>query len=59
MLYNGHTLAELFDNPELSLESQWKAAKDFDWVFIPDICYAAFGGWEFGGDAFLQAPLKR
>jgi uroporphyrinogen decarboxylase len=62
MLYSGHTLAELFNNPELSFESQRKAAKDFDWVFLPDLAYAAFGGWEFGGQIkwpdkdFDQAP---
>ena len=62
MLYSGHALAELFNNPELSFESQRKAAKDFDWVFLPDLAYAAFGGWEFGGQIkwpdkeFDQAP---
>jgi uroporphyrinogen decarboxylase len=39
-----------------------RAAKDFDWVFVPDLAYAAFGGWEFGGEIkwpeteFDQAP---
>ncbi len=62
MLYGGRTLAELFNHPELSLDSQLKAANDFDWVFVPDITYAAFGGWEFGGEIkwpekeFDQAP---
>ena len=62
MVNSGRTLAELFNNPELSLDSQLKTAIDFDWVFIPDISYAAFGGWEFGGEIkwpereFDQAP---
>ena len=62
MMYSGLTLAELFNNPALSFRSQMKAAKDFDWVFVPDLAYAAFGGWEFGGEIkwpereFDQAP---
>jgi uroporphyrinogen decarboxylase len=62
MVYSGCTLAELFNNPALSFESQRKAAEDFDWVFVPDLAYAAFGGWEFGGairwpdQEFDQAP---
>jgi uroporphyrinogen decarboxylase len=62
MLYGGRSIADLFNEPDISLAAQHKAAQDFDWVFVPDIAYAAFGGWEFGGeikwptDEFDQAP---
>ncbi len=48
-VYSNVPLAELYKNPEASLAAQRRAAKEFDWVFVPEIAYAAFGGWEFGG----------
>jgi len=56
MSYRGRSLADLFINPESSLDAQSETAKDFDWVLIPDMSYAAFGGWEFGGE--LKWPEK-
>jgi uroporphyrinogen decarboxylase len=55
-------MAEVYNKPEVSLTSQRQAAEAFDWVFVPDIAYASFGGWEFGGEIkwpdgdFSQAP---
>jgi uroporphyrinogen decarboxylase len=54
MTYRDRALADLFINPKASLDAQSETSKDFDWVFIPDMAYAAFGGWEFGGE--LQLP---
>lgn len=61
-VYCGVSLADIYNNPEVSLAAQRKAAEDFDWVFFPDMAYAGFGGWEFGGEIqwpdgeFSQAP---
>lgn len=60
-LYAGATVADAYNNPEVSLAAERKAAQDFGWVFFPEMAYASFGGWEFGGeikwpDGFSQAP---
>jgi uroporphyrinogen decarboxylase len=61
-VYNNSSIADLYTNPKVSLAAQRKAARDFDWVCVPEIAYAAFGGWEFGGEIkwpdgdFTQAP---
>ncbi|NIS72472.1 MAG: hypothetical protein GTO12_27110, partial [Proteobacteria bacterium] len=61
-VYSKVSLADLYKNPEASLAAQRRAAQEFDWVFVPEIAYAAFGGWEFGGQIkwpegeFDQAP---
>jgi len=61
----GVSMADIYTNPEASLAAQRKAAQEFDWVFVPDIAYAAFGGWEFGGEIqlpdgeFSQAPTVK
>jgi uroporphyrinogen decarboxylase len=62
-VYCKASIAQVYNDPEVSLAAQRKAAEDFDWVFVPDIAYAAFGGWEFGGEIqwpdgeFSQAPM--
>ncbi|MBW2030115.1 MAG: hypothetical protein JRJ31_13690 [Deltaproteobacteria bacterium] len=64
-VYSHVSVADIYTNPEASLAAQRRAARDFDWVFVPDIAYAAFGGWEFGGEIqlpdgeFSQAPTVR
>ena len=58
----GASIADTYNNPELSLAAQRKACRDFGWIFKPMIGYAAIGGWEFGGDIkwpageYSQAP---
>jgi uroporphyrinogen decarboxylase len=67
MVYTGASIADGYNKPDISIAAQRKTAKDFGWVFTPMIAYAAFGGWEFGGEIkwpsgeFAQAPtvLKR
>jgi uroporphyrinogen decarboxylase len=62
VVYSKAPLAEAYRNAELVLDAQRKAANDFGWVFSPMSGYAAFGGWEFGGEIkwpsgeFAQAP---
>jgi len=61
-LYAGGSIADAYNNPELSLAAQRKTCQDFGWVFMPLIGYAAVGAWEFGGEIrwpsgdYAQAP---
>ena len=56
------SIADAYNKPEVALAAQRKACQDFGWVFTPRFGYAAYGGWEFGGDIkwpsgeFTQAP---
>jgi len=58
----GHNLGELYNNPALALEVERSTCRKYEWVFSPFYGYAAYGGWEFGGDIkwprgeFDQAP---
>jgi len=58
----GASIADYYNNPEVSLAAQRKVARDFGWVFWPRIAYASWGGWEFGGEIkwpsgeFTMAP---
>jgi uroporphyrinogen decarboxylase len=62
MVYTHTSVADAYNKPEVSLAAQRKTARDFGWLFMPLIAYAAFGGWEFGGEIkwpsgeFAQAP---
>jgi len=61
-VYTGTSIADAYNKPEVSLAAQRKTCRDFGWVFTPCISYAAYGGWEFGGDIkwpsgdYAQAP---
>jgi len=58
----GYSIADAYNNPEKSLQAQRRCCEQYGWVFVPCYAYAAFGGWEFGGDIklpsseFDQAP---
>jgi uroporphyrinogen decarboxylase len=62
MVYTGTSIADAYNKPDISIAAQRKTAQDFGWLFTPMIAYAAFGGWEFGGEIkwpsgeFAQAP---
>jgi uroporphyrinogen decarboxylase len=62
MVYTHTSVADAYNKPEVSLAAQRKTARDFGWLFMPLMAYAAFGGWEFGGEIkwpsgeFAQAP---
>ena len=62
MVYAKASIADAYNKPEVSLAAQDKTCRDFGWVFVPGVGYAAFGGWEFGGEMklptseFDQAP---
>jgi uroporphyrinogen decarboxylase len=62
MVYSNASIADAYNNPEVSLAAQRKTARDFGWVHVPMLGYAALGSWEFGGDIkwptseFDQAP---
>ena len=49
-VYARASIADAYNNPEVAIASLRKACKDFGWVFTPFSGYAAFGGWEFGGE---------
>jgi len=61
-VYNGVSIAEAYNKPKVAYESQKKTCRDFGWVFTPMMGYAAYGGWELGGDIkwpsgeYAQAP---
>ena len=56
------TIADAYNNPKAALEAQRKTAEEFGWVYVPFMGYAAYGGYEFGGEIkwpsgeFSQAP---
>jgi uroporphyrinogen decarboxylase len=61
-VYTGTNISDFYNKPGVSLAAQRKTCGDFGWVCVPWIGYAAYGGWEFGGDIkwpsgeFAQAP---
>jgi len=61
-VYAKCSIADAYQKAEVALAMQRKAAQDFGWVCSPMSGYAAFGGWEFGGEIkwpsgeFAQAP---
>lgn len=61
-LYIGGSVADAYNNPELSLAGQHKACQDFGWVFFPVMISSTALTSEFGGDfkwpsgEFSQAP---
>ena len=61
-VYAGASIAEAYNKPEVALAAQRKTAQDFGWAFSPMLGYAAYGGWELGGEIkwpsgdFAQAP---
>jgi len=61
-VYAGASIADAYNKPDVALAAQRKTTRDFGWVFTPMIGYAAYGGWEMGGDIkwpsgeFAQAP---
>jgi len=62
MVYTETSIADAYNKPDVSFAAQRKTAQDFGWLFTPLVAYAAFGGWEFGGEIkwpsgeFAQAP---
>ncbi|HEX79208.1 MAG TPA: hypothetical protein G4O19_03520 [Dehalococcoidia bacterium] len=61
-VYTGTSIADAYNKPKTAYEAQRKTCQDFDWVFTAMLSYAAYGGWEFGGEIkwpsgeFSQAP---
>jgi len=61
--YNGLSIVDAYTNPQGLYESLRKTARDFGWVFVPRMVYAAMGAWEFGGEVRMptgeydQAPV--
>jgi len=62
-VYAKTSIADAFNNPEVSLAAQRKTCEDFNWIFLPVMGYASFGSWEFGGEIkwpsaeFDMAPM--
>ena len=62
VVYTKTDIADAYNKPDVAYAAQKKAAADFDWVLFPQLAYASFGGWEFGGEIkwpsgeFSQAP---
>jgi uroporphyrinogen decarboxylase len=63
VVYTGTSIADAYNKPEVALAAQRKTCQEFGWVFVPMMAYAAYGGWEFGGEIkwpsgeFAQAPM--
>jgi uroporphyrinogen decarboxylase len=61
-VHTGTSIADAYNKPAVSLAAQRKVCQEFGWVFLPMNGYAAYGGWEFGGEIkwpsgeFAQAP---
>jgi uroporphyrinogen decarboxylase len=61
-VYTQHSIADWYNKPDVSLAAQRKTYQDFDWVSMPHLGIAVFGGWEFGGEIkwptekYSQAP---
>lgn len=62
VVHSNTCVADAYNKPQVSLAAQRKVCREFGWVFVPTIGYAAFGAWEFGGTIkwpekeFDQAP---
>ena len=62
-VYTGGSIADAYNNPEVSLAAQRKTCRDFDWIYLPMMGGTASLGPEFGGDFkwpsgdFSQAPM--
>jgi len=62
-VYTGTSVADAYNNPQVSLAAQRKASQDFGWVFWPQTLSPTVAGWEFGGEIkwpsgeFAQAPM--
>ena len=61
-VYTGTSIADAYNKPKVAYEAQKKTCQDFGWAFTPMMGYAAYGGWELGGEIkwpsgeFSQAP---
>ena len=61
-VYTGTSISDAYNKPKVAYEAQKKTCQDFGWVFTPMMGYAAYGGWELGGEIkwpsgeFAQAP---
>jgi len=61
-VYTGTAISDAYNKPKVAYEAQRKTCQDFGWVFTPMMGYAAYGGWELGGEIkwpsgeFSQAP---
>jgi uroporphyrinogen decarboxylase len=62
-IHSNLSLYEDYTNPEASYIAQRETCREFGWVFVPSLGYAAMGAWEFGGEVrmptgeFDQAPM--
>jgi uroporphyrinogen decarboxylase len=54
-IYNNLSIYDAYANPEASYYAQRKTCRDFGWVFVPYIGYAAIGAWEFGGEVRMPS----
>jgi uroporphyrinogen decarboxylase len=60
--YSMLSVADTYNKPKEALDALRKTSRHFGWVFVPFTAYAAYGGWEFGGEIkwpsgeFSQAP---
>ena len=63
VLYDNLSIVDAYTNPEGLYQALRKTARDFGWVFVPRMVYAAMGAWEFGGEVRMptgeydQAPV--
>jgi uroporphyrinogen decarboxylase len=61
-VYTGTSIVDAYNKPDVAYVAQKKTCQDFGWVFSPMLGYAAYGGWELGGEIkwpsgeFAQAP---
>jgi len=61
MLHVGASIAEYYNNPQVSLDAQRQTCRDYGWVFMP-FAGGIIGAWEFGGEQkwpsgeFEQSP---
>jgi uroporphyrinogen decarboxylase len=46
----GYTIRDMYDNPQRAVEAQLWTAEQYGYEPIVLFGYAAYGGWEFGGD---------
>ena len=62
MVNTNLSIVDFYNQPQKSYDSQMKTADKFGFQELPGTGYAAFGGWEFGGEIkwpsgeFAQAP---
>jgi len=55
----GYTVESFYNDPQKSLEAQLRTAEQYGYEPVLLLGYAAYGGWEFGGEVKMPTSSIR